>query len=145
MKDWLVAPCVGGILIVVGAVLMRSHAKVWRLQKNDSQLEFDDRSHYYARYRRRMQTSGMIALLGFLIPLGDVLFHPKVAPLWVILYWIAVLLLAGWVIVMGLGDWASTVAHTRASLARIRQKQRELEQQLSQIRRRGSNGHKHLD
>ena len=145
MHDWLVAPCVGGILIVVGAVLMRSHAKVWRLQKNDSQLEFDDRSYYYARYRRRMQTSGMIALLGFLIPLGDALFHPKVAPLWVTLYWIAVLLLAGWVIVMGLGDWASTVAHTRASLARIRQKQRELEQQLSQIRRRGSNGHKHLD
>lgn len=145
VNDRLIALCVGGILIVVGVVLMWAHAKAWRLQKNDPQLDFDDRSHFYARYRRRIQTSGMIALLGLLIPLGDALLHPKVAPLWATLYWIVVLLLVGWVIVMGLGDWTSTLAHSRASLARIRQKQRELEQQVSQMRRRGSNGHKLSD
>lgn len=141
MNDSLIAPLVGVVLLFIGIAMMRAHARTWSRQKNDPALDDDDRLHYYSRYRRRMQTSGMIALLGLLIPVGDQLILMKKAPGWVAGYWVAVLVLLAWVILRGLGDFAATTAYTRASLARVRQKQRALEQKLAELRSRKSNGH----
>lgn len=139
MAPDLIAPAVGLVLLLVGLGLMRSHVRTWESQKEDASLDEADRRHYHRRYRRRLQTSGLIVLLGVLLPAGDLLI-PANRPGLFATYWFCVLLLAGWVIVMGLGDLASTGAHARASLARVRQKQRELERALEEYRSRQSNG-----
>src|SRR5690554_5158092 len=102
-------------------MLLRAHYRTWQAQKQDSKLDDLDRRHYYARYRRRMQTSGMLALLGLLLPIGDA-FIPADAPGVFGIYWIAVLLLTFWVVLLGLGDMVSTTAYSKASMARIRRK-----------------------
>ncbi len=146
MDDWLIAPTVGSILFVMGCMMMRSHVLSWQRQKHDPVLEDVDRKHYHARYRRRMQMSRLLVALGVLIPLGDPLL-PRLIPQqnWpglFAVYWSAVLLMLGWLIIVALGDMLATGAHSRASLARIHQKQRELENQIARIKSQRPNGHK---
>ena len=146
VKDWAFAVSVGAALLVTGATMMRSHWLAWLSEKNDPSLDENDRTYYCRRFRRRMQTSAMIAVLGLLIPFGDAilpqLFDDEQRQMVVFgIYWGAVLLLTVWVIIMGLGDFFASSAHTRGALARIRLKQRELERQLEEARRRNTNGH----
>ena len=142
MQQWLIAPLVGGGLLLAGLAMMRSHVRSWRHHRHDESIDDADRRYYHTRYRRRMRTSALIAILGVLLAAGDA-FIPANAPRLFAAYWIGVLMLAAWVVLMGLGDMASTGAHSRVALARVRQKQRELEEQVARIKARNSNGQHH--
>ncbi len=144
MKSWI-AVGVGGGLFVTGVLFLRWHIQEWRQEKNDPGLDPNDRKHFYARYRRRMQTSGILVLLGILIPLGDWLIDRNKNPLPATIVWIVVLLLTMWVIVMALGDMLSTKTHSQAALSRVRQKQQDLERQVAELRSRDGNGHASKD
>lgn len=87
-----------------------------------------------------MQTSGMIAVLGVLLAVGDQLPILRHDPTLFTLYWIGVLLLTFWVMLLAAGDYLTTRSHARSELARIRRQQHELEKQLAELKRRGSNG-----
>lgn len=128
---------VGVVLIASGSLAMRSHMRSWRRQQNDPTFEDRDREYYQRRYRRRMQMSAILVILGILIGGGDVLLpfqwrHP--GP--VALYWIGVLLLTGWLILLALADLISAFAYGRVELARVRQKHRELERQVVEFKHR---------
>lgn len=138
MNSWA-AVGVGASLLVMGFLFMRWHVREWRQEKNDPSLDPKDREHYYARYRRRMQTSGMLMLLGVLIPLGDWLLDRGFVVASTIL-WFLVFGLIAWVILMAFGDMLSTRTHSHAALSKVRQKQRELERQVAELRGRGGNG-----
>lgn len=134
-NNWLIAAVVGAALLIIGLAMLRSHQTTWRLQKADPELDGDDRAHYYRRYRRRMQTSGAIAALGILIPLGDALVW-QLGPRASTFYWVAILGLVMWIIILALGDLTSTTSHSRVALARVHRKQRELEAQAAELQRR---------
>jgi hypothetical protein len=141
MNSWA-AVGVGACLLGVGLLFMRWHVREWRQEKNDSSLDPNDLQHYHARYRRRMQTSGMLVLLGLLIPLWDWLMDLKlVIPATIVGF--LVFGLVGWVILMALGDMLSTRSHSHVALSKVREKQRDLERQVADLRSRGSNGHSH--
>jgi len=126
--------------MVTGLGLMAAHVHAWRRQRQDPSLDEFDRDHYRARYRRRLQTSGLIALLGLLIPLGDAPFLWRQGVRISTIFWLAILLLTAWIVLLALGDIASTRAHARVALSRIRRKQRELESRANELKRRRSNG-----
>ena len=140
MDDWIIAATVGSGLFLVGLTMIRAHAKAWNQQKHDTSLDEPDRLHYHQRFRRRIQTSGLIALLGILIAIGDSPLIWGLGPQVSTYYWLAVLALTGWVVLIALGDLGSSRAHTRIALSRVRQKQRELEAQVARIKARRSNG-----
>ncbi len=140
------ALAVAVVLVAIGISLMLSHVRSWRRQQNDPTLEEHDRDYYRRRYRRRMQISAMLAVLGVLIGLGDALLpFQRRHPLPTTLYWIGVLLLTGWVMLLGFGDLWSTAAYSRAELARVRQKQRELERQVVEFKHRNLDGRRSDD
>ena len=88
-----------------------------------------------------MQASGFLVAIGILVPIGDAGVIPwRLFPVWIAVYWGIVLLLAMWVIVLGVADVIATSAHSRAALGRIRRQQRELENQVAEFRRRSTNG-----
>ncbi len=119
---------------------MRSHIREWRKEKNDSTSDPQDLHHYYARYRRRMQTSGMLVLLGLLIPLMDWLLDQRqVVPATLVGF--LVFALIGWIFLLAFGDMLSTRTHSHVALAKVRQKQRELERQVAELKSRETNGH----
>lgn len=146
MNSWIVLG-VGASLSVFGLLLMRWHIREWRQERNDSTLDPQDLLHYHARYRRRMQTSGMLVLLGVLIPVMDWLIEQQARQpqqqQWVIaatLVGFLVFGLIGWVFLLAFGDMLSTRTHSTVALAKVRQKQRELERQLEAFKSRETNG-----
>ena len=92
MNEWIV-PTAGGILVLVGLALVRAHVRSWKRQTNDPELSDADFSHLSARYRRRLQASGMISVLGVLLAVGYQLPNWKNRPGLFGLYWLVVLLL----------------------------------------------------
>ncbi|MFQ5734712.1 MAG: hypothetical protein ACE5KM_22490 [Planctomycetaceae bacterium] len=140
MRDAVIAIATGFTLVSVGGMLMRWHRRSWHHQKNDASLEADERRFLHSQFRRRMQASGILALLGVLIPVGVLVIPWRQFPGWISLFWIAVLLLTFWVIVLGLADAWTTSVHSRAALARIRRRQRDLEAKAAQLRRQRANG-----
>ncbi|MGE3313630.1 MAG: hypothetical protein AB7O26_00855 [Planctomycetaceae bacterium] len=144
MNETLVAVLAGGLLVVLGISMIVGHRRAWDGQKNDPELAEFDRVHFYRRFRRRMQTSAMLVVLGLLLAVGGTVIpwqnYPAAAQL---AYWIGVLLLTFWVILLALGDILSTRVHSRISMAQVKQKQRELELELARLKSRGSNGRNH--
>jgi hypothetical protein len=136
----LIAPLVGFVVVAIGLGLMRWHFVAWNGQQSDPSLTEAERRLYERRYRRRMQTSGLLAVLGVLLGLGDVVAAQQVDPLLFAAWIIAMLLLVCWIILLALGDMASTAVHSRQQLARVRQEQRALELRLEEMRNRRANG-----
>ena len=138
MQGISVSLAFGAALLIVGIGLMYSHAVSWRQQKRDASLDDATRAHYRARFRRRMLTSGIIAILGCLIPLET--FFPANQPLLFTTYCGALLIFAAWIFLLGVGDMMVTRAHTQAALSRIRGEQLALEKQLAELKGRRTNG-----
>lgn len=134
MNNQWVAPLAGLIVLGIGIGFLRWNRSEWKREKNDSGLDEFDRRHYHARYRRRMQTSAILMLLGILIPIGDRLIVQKVAPGITTVFWLGVLALLFWVVVLAFGDMAATRAHAHVALSRVRLKQQELEKRANELR-----------
>ena len=133
------------VLVIFGVFLMASHVRTRRRLRGDSRLEDNDQAFFDQRHRRRMRIAALFVILGILIGVGDALLPMhKQQPLAITLYWIGVLLLTGWVMVLGVGDFWSTAVHTAAEFSRIRQKRQEFEQQLVEFKHRHL-GNRELD
>jgi len=86
-----------------------------------------------------MQASGILLLVGILIPVGD---HEPLfanAPRSFAIFWIVILFTILWIVVLVAADAAATFAHGRATVARIRRKRESLENRLK-LHRAGPNG-----
>ena len=136
MEQWLVAPLTGGCIVVFGLFLLRTHVRSWHQQQADTSLDDHERDFCERRYRRRMQTTAMLIGIGAMVSVGDQLLPLDKSPVWFAVYWTVVLLATLWITFQALGDLASTKVHSRANLARIRRKQRELQDELAQLRDR---------
>ena len=147
MNDLKASLAIGTALVVLGIALFRWHLMSWRKEREDPAIEERDRHHYRLRFRRRAQVSILLILLGILIPLGDAWMMQRKDPAWIALFWIGVLLMALWIMLLGALDWLSNRIHfrsTRAAIAGLAQKRRELEVQvaaeLERLKRERSNG-----
>ena len=141
-NHWVLTAIFGGGLAVVGLSMMAWHQKSWARQREEPGFNQWDLKRLKSRYRRRMQTSGMIAVMGVMLGVGDVLIWQQ-GPVVATVYWIGVIALGGWLLLLGLGDLFSVRVDSklaRDELQRIGQKREELEAELEEIRRRGSNG-----
>ena len=138
MPEWVISGGVGSLLIGMGAALIAGHFRAWgRQQQSDGALDEHDLRHYRLQFRRRVQTSAMIVVLGIMIPIGDLLIPWQRFPKLFSLYWIVVLLLAFWIMILAAFDWLSSRVYSRrtnAALAKLRQKQRELEAEADRLR-----------
>ena len=138
--DWYISASVGTAIVIAGLLLMRSHVRQWSQQQDDPELDERQRRHLHWRYRRRMQASGLLTLIGIMIPVGDIEALFGAEPVWFAVYWFVVIGLVIWVALLALGDLAVTRAHSQVDLKRLEQMQRELEQELATLKSRSSNG-----
>jgi len=130
------------VLVVVGVLMMRAHCRTWARQQGDQGLNQWDRKRLGSRFRRRMQMSGMIALMGVMLGFGDALIWQQDLEV-IAVYWIVVICLGGWLLLLGMGDLASVRVDSKQARAELREigtQRQELEAELAKMRRRGSNG-----
>ena len=102
------------VLLIVSGVLMFTHWRSWRAiqQEELSQMERDYRRR---QFRRRMQASGMIGIVGVALFVGAAFFlgRESLVP-WIedivliVTYWFAVVLITVWMVLLALVDiWAT--------------------------------------
>lgn len=142
MHDAAISISVGVVLVALGVWLLRWHVRTWRGQREDDTLSERERRHYRGQFRRRMQISGMLVLIGVLIPVGDLLIPWQKFPRVFALYWGVVLLILAWIMLLAALDWLSSRMNARAARAALfslQRKQRELEEEAARLRR-NSNG-----
>lgn len=138
-NNWIPSVVLGAILVCLGLIWMRSHLVAWRNQRADEKADDFDRAHHAGRFQRRMQTSGMVVLIGILIPIGDV-FVWNWGPVVASVFWLGVLFLALWVGVQALGDFTSVQSYSRAAMSRVNTQRQQAEAELAEYRRRKANG-----
>jgi uncharacterized membrane protein len=134
-------------LVLLGIWLIRWHRATWGAHRDDETNDDRVKRHYRLQFRRRILVAVLLILLGILLPIGDWLTVRAVAQRknaqWAAAFWIAVLIIALWLMLLAAVDWLSTRMHvraTRAALGTLARQQRELEAEVERLRSKGSNG-----
>lgn len=122
-------------ITLFGAGLIRWHRSQWIRQQQDPAIEPGERLFLSGQYRRRMQASGMLLLLGILLNASNEFLIPwqKFQPLF-FAYVGLMLALVAWMVLLALADLFATRIMHQAALARLREQQRELEHTIGQMR-----------
>ncbi len=137
-NNWWPAVTFGSALVLLGIGMMIAHWRSWKRQQADTTADNSDHRHYANRYRRRMQTSALIAIVGTLLAPGDVFIWRFGVPA-ATLFWMVMLLLVCWVAVLAIGDMTAIQSHSKNQLADLEAQRRVLEQELAEIRARTAN------
>lgn len=142
IHKWIPSLTFGGVLLIGGLAAVWWHVRTWRARQQDETLADAERGHYRRQHCRRLQTSGIIALLGVLFPIGDQngLVPWEEHPLAWGVYWFVVLGLTFWVMLLAMGDIVATQRHSRAALGRLEAQRRALEREAARLRGQSSNG-----
>lgn len=142
MDDRIPALVFGACLVIGGSIALVWHSRSWRRHQQDRDATDAERLYYRRQFSRRVLSSGLIVFIGLLLPIGDQMAWKDHPGGWAV-FWMVVLGLATWVLLLGCRDLVSTRVHSRDAIARLhslREKQRELEQEVARIRARSPNG-----
>ena len=121
-------------MVALGLFLIRHHNVVWSRQQADDQLSSDDQTYYHRQYRRRVQTSGLLAVIGIVMLLGNLLKFDKDNQIAFLVWVISLLLLVLWVLLSAMGDWLAIRAHAQAALTEVRMQRMALEREAERLR-----------
>lgn len=133
------------LVVALGAGLMVWHIAAWRRAREEEADEPLERDFQWRRFRRRIQTSGMIVLIG--LALGAVmLIDPAKHPLLIGWFLLGMLILLLWIVLLAVADMASTRSHvTRMKhyhMVETAKLQAALRRAKEQLREEGENdGH----
>jgi hypothetical protein len=118
-----------------GGGLMWWHHEAWARHQRDTTLEPGERLFFSGQYRRRMQASTMLLILGILLNASNEFLIPwQNFPLLFFVYICAMLGLVAWMVMLALGDFFATRSIHQAALARLREHQRQLEHTVGQMK-----------
>ena len=135
MTDTIPGIIVGTLLVLFGAGLIQLHRTSWFHRQHDGDLSDNDLKFFAKQYRRRMQTSSLLILIGFLIVIGDAPYMPwKMYPALFAVYWGGILLIAFWIILSAMGDMSASRIGSAAMISRIQDQQRLLEKQILDLK-----------
>ncbi|HEV7224687.1 MAG TPA: hypothetical protein VGN42_18395 [Pirellulales bacterium] len=123
-----------GAVILLAVALLVSHWRTWRSTGLHSASE-SERSYQRRRFRRRMQTSAMLALVGVALIVGQ-LIPAATRPSLFVFFWTGVVLLLFWVVLLALADAAATRNHARRLLSERTAERSRLEEELVRLKRR---------
>ena len=131
---WLPFP---GLMMVCALALMVAHVRSWRAQQaaNLAPQEFEYRRR---QFRRRMQTSAMLAVIAVCLPLGLWILArwPRVG----VYFWGGVLVLVLWLGALALADiWATKLFYGKIRYD-YRVEQARLEAELRRVQSARGNG-----
>lgn len=132
----------GSLLIVFGGGYLARHVSARKAQLADPLASEEDSAFERAQFRRRVQTSGLICLIGVLILVGDLVIpwgrngrgDKVAATFWFAIYWGGVILIALWVMLLALGDFAAIRTNSQGKLSRLRAAQRSLMREAERLR-----------
>lgn len=103
---WLLFPVV---VTALALVLLVVHRRSWRMLQERS-LDACEHDYHYRRYRRRVQASSLLALIGPALFVGYCI-PPRELPWLFIGYWMVVILITAWIGLLAFGDAVASGRH----------------------------------
>ena len=135
--DYLSSVLVSVALCVSSAGLMVWHVRAWkRLQS--AGIDPRERDFRRRQYRRRMQTSAMLGVLGVAIFVGQLLMAWPASQMFLVLYWSGVVVLVLWLALLALADMAATGFYYGREKNRCVVEQAKLQNELRQAREKAA-------
>lgn len=134
--------CATALLILTGSGLTVWHWQSWKRDSRDPQLATPFRR---SQCLRRVQVAFLIALEGVLLCLGDAilpiacranLISPQKMAVWWTIDVLFMLLIAVWIARLALKEMAATVPTARRELQSLKERERELHEELERLRKR---------
>jgi predicted membrane protein len=125
------------LLVIASLWMMKMHIRTWRTAQADEAREPHEVNHLRRQFRRRMQTSGILGLLGIAILVGHFI-QPPMASVVVVIYWATVLLMVAWILVLACFDAISTQLHLGRMQRRNESQQALLEAKLRRAEKEAS-------
>ncbi|WP_254511693.1 hypothetical protein [Anatilimnocola floriformis] len=121
-------------LIAISILLVVGHIRAWRTADHGGLAEAE-REFQARRYRRRLQSSAMVGVIGVLL-LGelwlDKVFQDELPRL---LYWSGVGLLLLWLMLLAASDWLAWRQHFRRQIDRLQTDRDTIRGELERLRR----------
>lgn len=132
------------LLLACAAALLFSHARTWRhaVACAATREELDYRRR---QFRRRTQTSALMAVLALALFAGQWLTHAIDSRWFAIAYWLAVLIVVGWVCLLALADILATKFHYDRVRDGYVVERAKLEAEIRRIQNTGNNGRRDND
>jgi hypothetical protein len=143
LDTWTYLPF--SLVIIVAAVgLCVWHIRSWGALRRAAldPAEFDFRRR---QFRRRIQASAMLGLLGVAVLGGGVMMSLRLNPLALTLYWLAVILVLGWLALLAVADMVASNLYYRRLHNRYAVEQAQLNAELRRLRGLDGNGHRRPD
>ena len=135
MVSWF-STLVALALLFAACGLIVWHVRMWRRAERRSS-DGQGLDYYRRQYRRRMQTSALLALVAVAIFVGQFITRPPVA---VLVFWGGVLLVLFWIGLLAVADVVATKLHFARLRAHYRVEEAKLQMELRRIRGAGGNG-----
>jgi len=133
----------GSVLLVLAIISAVAASRTRKSLDPASEADDSARLHANRQYRRRLQVSAMLGIVGILIPLGDQMDKFFLARPGLFLVWLcSIFVLVIWMVLMALGDWLSTFAYSAIERSHLRHQRSELEEEIRRYHA-SRNGHSH--
>jgi hypothetical protein len=125
-------------LLAVSAGMMALHVRAWRGRREEASGEAD-RDFYRSQFRRRMQTSALVGVVGLALVAGLWIE----GPLTMLCFWGGVLAVALWIAALAIADAVRSGMHFRFRRRELDTERALLENELREVRGRlrDTNGH----
>ena len=124
-------------LVIASLWMIKKHIHVWRAARADESCEPHELNYRRRQFRRRMQTSGILGILGIAILVGYFIKQPM-AIVVVAVYWMTVFLMVVWLLVLACFDAISTQQYVRRIQRRNESQQALLEAKLRRAKKEAS-------
>ena len=131
-RDMLPSLWMCAFLVIASLWMMQTHIRAWRAARADESREPHELNYRRRQFRRRMQTSGILGLLGIAILVGHFI-KPPMAIVVVAVYWATVLLMVAWLLVLACFDAIATQLYFRRIQRRNESEQIRLKAKLRRV------------
>jgi hypothetical protein len=91
------------LLLALAMALIAWNVRSWHRAQHEEAGDAEELDFSRRQFRRRVQVSGMLAVLAVGLMIGQLIPHLRQPTLFV-LFWFGMLLLVGWIVILALGD-----------------------------------------
>ena len=125
-------------LVALAAWLLTSHASAWRTAR-DSEPDEKALDFHWRQFRRRMQASAMLGIVGLGVA-GGLWIDAQDDFILSISYWAGLLLIVAWIAALALADWVASRFYYDLIHTDQRTEHAALKAELDRLRGRDGNG-----
>ena len=139
--EFLILHTIAAGVSLFGCLLLWRHQSQWKQQQADFEIGVSERRFLHRQYRRRMQSSTIITVLGLLLHASNehLVNWPR-APAGFFVYVCLMLSLVMWLVILAVADFLAAQVTHRLALVRLHEHQRLLEQTVVELRQKQQPG-----